>query len=143
MGHLTGCGLHGHSLVSFLFLAAQSNPIFFSCFEFLFVCLFVVSVLSMDQMRASGSPGFEEPFQITCLFLLLMTHINTCYVVLLLLTLPMYTKLSTTHISRCHALLLLLTVPMHTMLSTTHINTCHNLLLLLTVPMYTSYPLQK
>ena len=74
----------------------------------------------MDQMRASGSPGFEEPFQITCLLLLLMTHINTCYVVLLLLTVPMYT-----------------------MLSTTHINTCHNLLLLLTVPMYTSYPLQK
>ena len=67
----------------------------------------------------------------------------TCHVLLLLLTVPMYTIPTRSFVVvhyTCHVLLLLLTVPMYTIPTRSFVVvhcTCHVLLLLLTVPMYT------
>ena len=93
---------------------------------------------------------------------LCMTYINTCHILLLLLTVPMYTMLSTTQISAhaisyCYCWLYPCTpccplhkyqhmpyliaivdcTHVHHVVHYTNISTCHILLLLLTVPMYT------
>ena len=76
----------------------------------------------------------------THVHLMSTTLITTCHVLLLLLTVPMYTScplhLSPHAMSCCYCWL----SHVHHM-STTLITTCHVLLLLLTVPMYTTCPL--
>ena len=67
-GGLTGCGLHGHSLVSVLFLACQSNmagclyvkhfyscfKLFVSCFGILYCGVEVEAYIIVEQWKRSG-----------------------------------------------------------------------------------------
>ena len=57
------------------------------------------------ELIGGGSPRHFNTF-LTCLLLLYTTHINTCYVLLLLLTVHMYTMLSSKQIIRTYHILL-------------------------------------
>ena len=123
---------------------------------FLFVC-FVISV----RFCACAAGGSSEKHFLT-FFVVHYTNISTCHILLLLLTVPMYTMLSTTQISAhaisyCYCWLYPCTpccplhkyqhmpyliaivdcAHVHHVVHYTNISTCHILLLLLAVPMYT------
>ena len=110
--------LPGHSNINVVVL----NKTFLLLFQmFLFVCLFVcfcISWLSSGgevedyikcELSGGGSPRHLNSFSNLSIVAVHYTHINTCYVLLLWVTVPMYTMLSTTIIRTYNIWLPLLT----------------------------------